>query len=72
MSDIKLHPAKILKINPKGRYLLIFDKEDAGDQKSLVELNIQLRELFGRAKVLAIFVKDINSVKITELIENEK
>ena len=66
---IELKPAKVLKIKPKGKYLLIFDKEDAGNQNELVELNERIKELFGNARVLAIFSKDVDSVKIAELME---
>ena len=67
----KLQPAKVLKIKPKGRYLVIFDKADAGGEHELTQLNESLKDLFGSAKVLAIFTKDVNSVKIAELIKEE-
>ena len=69
MSHITTTKAKVLNIKPKGRYLLIFDKGDAGDDRSLTELNKRLEDLFGSAKVLAIFTKDVNNVKIAELME---
>lgn len=69
MKKVIIEKAKAFKINPKGRYLLIFDKADAGDDASLTQLNQALTNLFSPAKVLAIFAKDIDSVKVAELVE---
>lgn len=69
MKKIEIVKAKGFEIKPKGKYLIILDRADAGHQNDLVEFNERLSELFGKTKVLAIFLKDMNNVKIAELIE---
>lgn len=68
---ITISKAKAFRINPKSRYLLIFDKADAGSDAELTQLNQALTNLFGKSKILAIFAKDIDSVKVAELVEEK-
>ena len=72
MKKLIIEKGKAFKINPKSKYLLVFDKADAGDDASLTQLNQALKHLFGETKVLAIFAKDINSVKLAEIVEENE
>lgn len=63
--------AKTLDIHPNHNYLIILDKKDAGTKGDLKELNTAIQELFEDARVLAIFVSDLNAVKIAEYFKDE-
>jgi len=71
MRKIIIEKVKVLKINPKGRYLLIFNRRDV-DRGDLSYLDKALKEFFGEAKVLAIFADQATDVKIAELIEENE
>lgn len=71
MIKIIIEKAKVLRINPKARYLLIFNRKDV-DKGDLSHLSTALREFFGEAKVLAIFADQATDVKIAELIEENE
>lgn len=69
---IQLEPAKVLKIEKNGRYLVIFSKKDSGVPGDMTQFNEALKGLFApEAKVIAVFADDVNSVKIAELIGGE-
>lgn len=62
---------KALEIKPNAKYLLIFPEPKEKDKGSLQQLNTALQELF-QSQVVAIFVHDVNEVKIAELVKEDK
>jgi len=66
-----LSEIKTLEIKPEGRYLLVLPKSSAGTEAELTQLNEALKNLFGSARVLAIFVNEISDVKIAALMEEK-
>lgn len=68
MKKIHIEQGKAFKINPKAKYLLIFNRKDT-DKGDLRALDKALREFFGEAKVLAIFADQLTDVRLAELTE---
>lgn len=64
--QVMLYPGKVFEMKDDAKYLLIFPATDHGD---LASLNKILGKFFGDKKVLALFVNDVNDVKIAELLE---
>lgn len=70
--QVQLIPGTVFEIKPTGKYLLIFDRENY-NPSGLKDFNVALKEFFGETKILAIFAKDLQRIKIAEIMEeNEK
>lgn len=59
--------AKVLKINPKSKYLMIFPVG-----ADLVKIAPALQAFFSPTTLFVLGAQDVNSLKITELIESSK
>jgi hypothetical protein len=69
--QIQVTPANLLKINPSGKYLLIFHRTNY-DKGDLSILDKALQEFFKPAQVMAIFADQVTDVKIAELLKGGK
>ena len=65
---IELVPGKVFEIKPGHKYFLILPNTPPPDSL----LDAALSKFFGENQVMAIAVKDINEVKIAELLEKKK
>ena len=67
--QIKIVPSKAFEIKENGKYLLVFDRDNTPESE-LINLNSALKSFFGKTPVIALFVKDLTSVKIAELLKD--
>ena len=66
--QVQLSPGTVFEIKPNGKYFVILDRGNY-QPEGLADLNIALKEFFGETKFLAILAKDLNSIKIAEMME---
>lgn len=69
LPQVTLQEGKIFELKENAKYLLVFPTVEKGD---LEGLNDVLSKFFGEKKVIALFVNDINDVKIAELLETHE
>lgn len=66
--QIQIVPAKAFQINPNSKYLLIMP--ETSDLSP--EFSAAVQAFFGETKILVLASRDVNKIKLTELLqENE-